>query len=211
MGLIRLAQLQKGIHDNCYISKIDIKDRKGKNGIINKMVYITLNKMGKKGKPIAQIEVAWWKPDPTSDYFKTNLQEIALQLQNILAAYMSDEEAFDAFENVFEAVGISDYKEIETRKWKQSEVNKLLGIIAEAFEEAIKPYIGKKDELIRVKLTTNYKGEGAEIPKYGKWVEPMSKEETDLYFTDNELKTHSKGGITTTAGAASSVNANATI
>jgi len=210
MGLIRLAQLQKGIHENCYISKVDIKDRKGKNGIINKMVYITINKMGKKNKPIAQVEVSWWKPDPTSDYFKTNLQEISLQLHNILEAYMDTDEAFEAFENVFEAVGISNYKEIETRKWKQSEVNKLLNIIAEAFEEAIKPYVGKTDKLIRVKLTTNYKGEGTEVPKYGKWVELMDKEETELYFTDNELKTHSKGGITTVA-AASSVNTATTI
>ena len=211
MGLIRLAQLQKGIHDGCYVAKVDIKDRKGKNGIINKMVYLTINKMGKKGKPVAQTEVAWWKPDPTSDYFKTNLQEICLQLSNVLEAYVGPEKAFDAFEGVFEDLDVTDYKEIETRKWKQSEVNKLIANLSVAFEEAIKPYVGKKDELVRVKLTTNHKGEGTDIPKYSKWIEPMSKEETELYFTDNEIKTHSKSGIVTTAGSASSTNASATI
>ena len=211
MGLIRLAQLQKGIHEGCYISKVDIKDRKGKNGIINKMVYITINKMGKKGKPVASAEVAWWKPDPTTDYFKTNLQEIALQLHDTLTAYVGEDKAFEAFEGVFEGVGIKKHTEIETKKWKQSEVNKLLTAMSEAFEKAIKPFVGDKEKLTRIKLTTNYKGEGVEIPKYGLWVEPMTAEDSKLFFTDNELKAHSKGGITDTAGAASSVNTSATI
>jgi hypothetical protein len=201
--LLRLAELQKGIHDNCFIKKVDIEDRKGKNGIINKMVYVDIAKLGKNGKPVAHAEVAWWKPDPASEYFVTNLQELCLQLHNMLAAYVGDEEAFKAFDGVFEDVGIKDYKEIENKKWKQSEVNKLVAGLSKAFKEAIDPYVGDTENLIRIKLTTNYKGEGVEIPKYGLWIEPMSKEKTDLYFTDNEVKTHSKAGIVSGSGTAS--------
>jgi hypothetical protein len=195
-GLLRLANLQKGIHNNCFIKGVDIEERKGKNGIINKMVYIDIAKLGKNNKPTAGVEVSWWKPDPTSDYFITNLQEMCLQLHNLLAAYVGDEEAFKAFSKVFDSVGIKDYNEIERKKWKQSEVNTLIKALSEAFKEAIDPYVGDSTKLIRVKLTTNYKGEGVEVPKYGLWVEPMSKESTELYFTDAEVKTHSKSGIT---------------
>ena len=211
MGLIRLAHLQKGIHEKGMITKVDIKDRKGKNGIINKMVYITLAKLGKSGKPVAEAEVAWWKPDPTSDYFKTNLQEMCLQLHNVLACYMGEEEAFAAFKGVFEDLGITDQAEIELRKWKQTDVNKLVKALSEAFLKAITPYIKSKDKLVRFKLTTNHKGEGTEIPKYGIWMEPDSEEETKLFFTDSELKTHSKGGITSVQSAASSLNVSATL
>ena len=42
MGLLnkaKISQLTDGIHPNVMISKVDIKQRKGKNGPINKMTY----------------------------------------------------------------------------------------------------------------------------------------------------------------------------
>jgi len=215
MGLlsrVKVPELTKGIHENIMINGVSIEDRKGQNGPINKMIYIKFAQVDENGKRKAESELAWWKPDPTSDYFVTNLQEMSLQLHNILSAFMDEEAAFAAFDGVFEGLGITDYKEIENKKWKQSEVNKLNDALKEAFKKAITPFIGDKEHLLRVKLTTNYKGVGVEIPKYGLFVEPMTKEETDLKFTDNELKTHSKAGITEKGGStASSTNTSATI
>ncbi len=200
MGLLnkaKISQLTDGIHPNVMISKVDIKQRKGKNGPINKMIYITFTQLDSNKKRKAEAEVAWWKPDATSDFFKTNLQELCIQLHNILSCYMSEEEAFTAFDGVFEDNGVTKLEDIEGKTWKKSEVDALLEGLSEAFSEAIKPHIGNSDDLIYLKLATNYKGEDIEIPKYGKFVEPMSVGDTTLKFTDSEIKTKSKAGNVT--------------
>jgi len=208
MGLLnkaKISQLTDGIHPNVMISKVDIKQRKGKNGPINKMIYITFTQLDSNKKRKAEAEVAWWKPDATNDFFKTNLQELCIQLHNILSCYMSEEDAFAAFDGVFEDAGITKVEDIEGKSWKKSEVDALLNSLAEAFEKAIAPHVGNSDDLIYLKLATNYKGEDIEIPKYGKFVEPMSVGETTLKFTDSEIKTKSKAGnVTKKASAAMS-------
>ena len=196
MRLRQLPELGKGIHDNCIVSSVDTKERKGRNGIINKMIYLAITKLNNDGKPVAEVEVSWWKPDPTSEYFYTNLLEVAYQTTNLLKAYMPEDEVYKQFDGIFEAFDCKTVKDIEEKKWKQSEVKQLLESISTAFKEAIEPYIGDKEKLIRVKLTTDHKGQGVEIPKYGPWIEPMTQEETKLYFTANEEKAHSKAGIT---------------
>ena len=207
------SEFQKGIHDNVMITNVDIEDRKGANGPINKMVYIKFAQMI-DDKKVAESELSWWKPDVTSEYFKTNLQEICLQLHNVLEACVGDESAFEAFSTVFAFTGMEDYKEIESRKWKQSEVNILLINLKIAFATAIAPFVNDSEKLLRLKLSTNYKGEDIEIPKYGKFVESMEVEETKLKFSAAEIKTHSKSGnveVNVTATAASSANTSATI
>lgn len=207
----KTSEFQKGIFDNVIITNVDTQDRKGQNGPINKMVYIKFAQINDTGKKVSESELAWWKPDVTSEYFKTNLQEICLQMHNVLEAYLKEDPAFDVFNDIFENIGISDQIEIETRKWKQSEVNLIIGNLKAAFLKAITPYINNNEHLIRLKLSTNYKGEDIEIPKYGYFVEPMTVETTELKFTTNELKTHSKSGNVENQGAASSTNTSATI
>ena len=212
LSRVKVSELTKGIHENIMINGVSIEDRKGQNGPINKMIYIKFAQVNAEGKRSSESELAWWKPDPTSDYFVTNLQEMSLQLHNILCAFMDEEAAFAAFDGVFESVGVTDVKEIESKKWKLSEVSKLNDAIKAAFKTAITPFIGNKSALMRVKLTTNYKGVGVEIPKYNTFVEPMTKEESELKFTDNELKTHAKAGNTEVkTGGAASTNTKATI
>ena len=207
----KTSEFQKGIFDNVIITNVDTQDRKGQNGPINKMVYIKFAQINETGKKVSESELAWWKPDVTSEYFKTNLQEICLQMHNLLEAYLGEEKAFDEFTHVFDSISISDQIEIETRKWKQSEVNLVIGNLKTAFKKAITPYINNNKHLIRLKLSTNYKGEDIEIPKYGYFVEPMTVEKTELKFTTNELKTHSKAGNVESQGAASSTNTTSTI
>ena len=200
MGLLnkaKISQLTDGIHPNVMISGVDINQRKGKNGPINKVIYIKFTELDANKKRKAEAEVAWWKPDASSDYFKTNLQELCIQLHNILSCFMDEEAAFNAFDDVFESNGITQLSDIESKNWKKSEVDKLLDTLAIAFKKAIDPYVGNEDDLIYLKLATNYKGEDIEIPKYGKFVEPMSVGETTLKFTDSELKTKSKAGNVT--------------
>jgi len=197
MGLLnkaKVSSLSDGIHSNIYISSVDIEQRKGKNGPINKMVYIKFAQLDSNGKKKAETEVGWWKPDATSDYFKTNLQELCIQLHNILNCFMDEEEAFKAFDDVFESNGITKLENIEGRSWKKSETDALLNSLSEAFETAIAPYVGNTNDLLYLKLPTNYKGEDVEIPRYGRFVEAMAVGDTTLKFTDAELKTKSKGG-----------------
>lgn len=189
----KISQLTMGIHENCIISAVDTDDRKGKNGPINKMIYIKFTQLDADKKRKAESELAWWKPDVTSDYFKTNLQEMCIQLHNILNCYMTEEEAFDAFDNVFESAGVVSFEELESKKWKKSEVDVLFIALKTAFNTSIASFINNVDNPIRLKLTTNFKGEDVEIPKYNKFVESMN-DELALKFTDAELKTHSKAG-----------------
>jgi len=209
----KISEFSKGIYDNCRITNIDIKDRKGKNGPINKMIYIKFAQLNEAGKRLSESELAWWKPDPTSDYFKVNLQEMCLQLHNIVSCYMSEDEAFEVFKDVFNDLDIEKHEDIENKKWKLSEVSTLNIALKDAFVAAMTPFLNSEEFPIRVKLTTNYKGEDIEIPKYGLFMEPMSKEKTSLKFTANELKTHSKAGNVKvgTSTAVSSTNSTATI
>jgi len=197
MGLLNSAKvstLADGIHSNIYISAVDTATRKGKNGPINKMIYIKYAQIDSNGKKKAEAELGWWKPDATSDYFKTNLQELCIQLHNILSCFMEDEDAFAVFAGIFEDQGIKKLSDIEGKKWKKSEVDTLLKDLSTAFETAITPHLNNTDDLLYLKLATNYKGEDIEIPKYGRFIEPMSVGDTTLKFTDSELKTKSKAG-----------------
>jgi hypothetical protein len=194
LNKLKVSQFEKGIHDDCVINKVDIVDRKGQNGPINKMIYITFAQLDANKKRKAETELSWWKPEAGSEYFKTNLQEMCVQLHNILSCYVGEEEAFEAFEGVFESTGVTNAAEIETKKWKKSEVDALFDLIKTKFYTAIEPFIEETTPMLRVKLTTNFKGEDVEIPKYGKFVEPMSATTSTLKFSDAELKTHSKQG-----------------
>jgi len=205
----KISEFQKGIHDDTVITKIDIKDRKGKNGPINKMIYIKFAQMNATGKRISESELAWWKPDPTSDHFVTNLQEMCLQLHNILEMYIGEDEAYEAFKDVFAESGISDEKDIHNKKWKQSEVNLLNQKLKDTFVSAMDDVDMSKK--FRIKLTTNYKGEDIEIPKYNKFIEALTVETTELKFTASELKTHSKSGIIENREASSSMGSAGTI
>ena len=207
----KISEFQKGIFDDVIITNVDTKDRKGQNGPINKMIYIKFAQLNGGNKRIAESELAWWKPDVTSEYFKVNFQEICLQLHNLLESYIGEDKAFAAFDKVFEGVDIKDHVEIEDRKWKQSELNVLITNLKSAFTDAITPFINDEDNKIRLKLSTNYKGEDIEIPKYGRFTEAMTVNPTNLKFTANELKTHSKAGNVENKDKASSVNTTATI
>ena len=204
LNRVKTSEFQKGIFDNVIITNIDIKDRKGQNGPINKMIYLKFARLNDASKKIAESELSWWKLDITSEYFKTNLQEFCFQLHNVLASYTDEDTAFDAFSKVFDVINITDHTEIENRKWKQTELNTLITTIKETFLENMTPFINAKDNLVRLKLSTNYKGEDIEIPKYGKFMESMKIKDTELKFTAAELKTHSKVGNVNTIPASSS-------
>ena len=207
----KTAEFQKGIFDNVMITNVDTQDRKGNNGPINKMIYIKFAQINETGKKLHESELAWWKPDITSEFFQDNLREICFQLHNVLEVFIGEEEAYNAFEGVFEALNITDQVEIGTRKWKQSEVNALIVSLKASFEKAITPWINNTEHLMRLKLTTNFKGEDIDFPKYGKFVEPTTVTETTLKFTSNELKTHSKAGNVEVKTIVSSANSTATI
>jgi len=211
LSKVKTSEFQRGIFDNVMITNVDVQDRKGQNGPINKMVYIKFAQINESGKKVCESELAWWKPDITNDFFKTNLQEICLQLHNVLECFIGEEAAFDVFATVFDTLAIEDQAEIETRKWKQSELSLLLSNLKTSFETAIAPYVNDSEKLLRLKITTNFKGEDIEIPKYGKFIEPMSVEITELKFTTAELKTHSKVGNVEVKTTASSSNTAATI
>lgn len=211
LNRVKTSDFQKGIFDNVMITNVDTQDRKGQNGPINKMVYIKFAQVNSDGKKMCESELAWWKPDVSNEFFKTNLQEICLQLHNVLEGFIGEDLAFEAFNDVFESIGITDQSEIETRKWKQSELNLLITNLKASFEKAITPYINDSEHLLRIKITTNFKGEDIEIPKYGKFIEPMTVEKTELKFTTNELKTHSKAGNVEAKATSSPSTSTATI
>jgi hypothetical protein len=206
----KVAKLGKGIHDNVVITKVDTAERKNKGIPIKKMLYITyatIDPDTKKKKH--EVEVAWWTLDPTSEFFFSNLREFCVQLAGILGCYMTDDEVFTAMEKAFDEFEFASVEEMEAYKWKKQEVNNIQETLKTLFAEAIAPFVGTGTPPIRLKLSTDSKGENVAYSSYGVFTEPMTVKETRLKFSESELKNHSKAGNTTvvprTASAALSL------
>ncbi len=205
----RVARLGKGIHDNVVITNIDIADRKRNGILIKKMLYVTFAKIDPDTrKKKTEVELSWFRLDHTSEYMFSNLREMAIQLAGILSCYMDEEEAFTAMSGDID--GFPDFESVddmENHKWKRADVELAMIDVQACFKAAMEKNIGLDSKLLRVKITTDNKGEGANIPSYGLFTEPMdvTEEDSKLKFNDTELKNHSKAGnVTAAAGAASS-------
>lgn len=192
---VKVAKLSKGIHDNIVITKVDTEDRKSKGVPIKKMLYITFATVDPETrKRKNEVEVAWWTLDPSSEYFFSNLREFCVQLQGILTCYMSDDDAFEAMSKVFDEFEFKSVAEIEETKWKRKDVDLVQTSLKDAFAAAISPFVGVNSPLIRLKLTTDSKGENVALPSYGSFTEPMSVKDSHLKFSESELKAQSKAG-----------------
>jgi hypothetical protein len=206
LNRVRVARFSKGIHDNVVITKVDPNERKNKGIPIKKMLYITyaiIDPVTKKKK--TEAELAWWTLDPTSEFFFSNLREFCVQINALLACYMTDDEAFAAMEKAFEGFdSFTSVDDIEAYKWKKKDVDTLQESIANLFVTAITPFIGVSVTPIRLKVSTDSKGENLAYSSYGVFAEPMSVEPTRLKFSDTELKNHSKAGNVNAPKSASS-------
>jgi hypothetical protein len=196
---VRVAKLGKGIHDNVVIVRVDPEERKNKGIPIKKMLYITYATIEPDTqKKINELELAWWTLDPASEFFFSNLRELCVQLQGLLSCYMTDDEAFTAMEPAFAGFAFTSVDEIEAYKWKKKDVDTIQDELKTLFTAAITPFIGVTAAPIRLKVSTDSKGENPAYPSYGVFVEPMTVVPTALKFSDTELKNHSKAGNTTT-------------
>jgi len=193
----KVSKLGKGIHDNVVITKVDPEGRKHQGVPIKKMLYITyatIDPDTKKKKN--EIELSWWALDPTSEFFYSNLREFCVQLQGLLSCYMTDDQAFDAMEKAFDGMGFNSVTDIESFKWKKKEVDTVIDNLKALFVAAITPFIGVNTPPIRLKISTDSKGENAAYSSYGVFAEPMTVLQTRLKFSDAELKNQSKAGNT---------------
>jgi hypothetical protein len=202
----RVARLGKGIHEDVVITKIDIQDRKRNGILIKKMLYVTFAKLdAETGKRKSEVELSWFRLDHTSEYLFSNMRELAIQLHGILKCYMTEDEAFDAMEGDIDGLDFEAVDDMENHKWKKAEVEAVMADMQERFAEVMKDKIGLDSQKLRVKITTDNKGEGANIPSYGVFTESMevAADDTKLRFSDNELKNHSKAGNVSTNSSAS--------
>jgi hypothetical protein len=193
----RVARLGKGLHDDVVITKVDIADRKRNGILIKKMLYVTFAKLDPvTGKRKTEVELSWFRLDHTSEYMFSNLRELAIQLNGILTCYMSEDEAFAAMEGDVDGLDFKTVDEMEQHKWKKAEVEAVMADMLQRFNVVIADKIGVNSQRLRVKITTDSKGEGANIPSYGVFTESMdvAKEDSKLRFSDVELKHHSKAG-----------------
>lgn len=198
----RVSILSYGIHDNCVISNISTDDRKVKGEVQKKMIYLTVTTIDPETKKKkSEVELSWFKLDFTSDYLFSNIREMCVQLHGILSCYVSEEEAFEGMITLFDEYGFANFEEIESHKWKKKEIDSLILKLKELFYNIMKDHVGLESDLIRVKITTDNKGEYSNIPKFGKFTEPMVKTPTELQFSNYEHKNHSKGGITENGAA----------
>jgi hypothetical protein len=205
LNRVKVARFSKGIHDNVVITRVDTEERKSKGTPIKKMIYITyaiIDPATKKKKN--EGELAWWTLDPTSEYFFDNLRQLCIQLNGLLACYMSEDEAFAVFEKAFDEFEFTAVSDIEAYKWKKKDVDTIQDKLKDLFSTAVAPFIGTDVAPIRLKVSTDSKGENISYPSYGIFAEPMTVEQTVLKFSESELKNHSKAGNTSIARPASS-------
>lgn len=211
LSLVHVSKLNYGIHDDVMLAKVDVEDRKRQGQLEKKMIYVTFSVVDKEsGRKKAETELSWFRLDHGSEYLFANIRELAVQLFGILSSFMTEEEAYEAMEGVFNDFDENEWtgpnveveaEDLEGHKWKKKEVETLIENFKSAFKKAIAPFTGDPEKLIRLKVTTDNKGEYVNIPKFGIFTESMDVENTNLKFTDFELRNHSKVG-TMTNGAA---------
>lgn len=202
MNRVRVSRLSYGIHPNTAISNVDLTARKRQGTPDKKMIHITFATVdATTRKKKAEVELSWFKLDHTSEYLFSNIRELCVQLHGILSCYMDEEESFKLMEPIFNEFKIADLDVLENRKWKKKELDSLMDSIKEHFGKAIQNYIGLDKDLIWTKITSDTKGEYPNIPKFGKFTEPMTVDKTTLEFSNYELKNHSKAGNISITGA----------
>jgi hypothetical protein len=200
LSMVKVARFGKGIHDNVVITKVDPEERKNKGIPIKKMLYITYATVDPDTrKKKNEAELAWWTLDPTSEFFFSNLREMCVQLHGLLSCYMPEDEAFTAMSTAFDEFEFKSVDEIEAYKWKKKDVDAIQTNLSNLFATAIAPYVGLNGPLIRLKVSTDSKGENIAYSSYGVFAEPMTVKETRLKFSEAELKNHSKAGNVTAA------------
>lgn len=196
LNRVRVSSLANGIHDNVVIVDVDAKRRKKNDGTyIKKQLFIKFAQLDEEtGRKVKEIEVSWWDFDHTSEYLNTNLREFCLQIHNLVAVALdSEEEAYKVFETVFDEYATS-LEELENKKWKKKELDAVSEALRTIVVDTIAEKIGMNGVKLRLKLSPDQNGEGADIPKYGKFVESMETDETELKFSSTELKYKSKQG-----------------
>jgi len=188
--------MSKGIHPNIVITGVDTEERRSNGTPSKKFLYITFAEVDPKTrKKKKDIEVSWWKLDPVGNkYFQDNMLEFCAQIAGILECYMTKDELFTHFENIFDEFGVTTVEEIKDYKWKPKDVATLMTNLKDAFKAAVDPFVGTSGPLLHLKLTTDVKGTNVELPKYGMICELMGDGETTLKYSNSELKTHSKSG-----------------
>lgn len=197
LGNVNVSKLTKGIHKNIVISDIDVEERKRNGEVSKKMIYIKLVQVNPTSRErVKEVEVSWWKPDPIGNkYFSDNLLELCFQVAGIMEIYMSKEDVDAVFDGLFEDLDFKTVDQIKEYNWKKSQLNTFLPEIAERFAKAMEPFVGLDGKLLHVKLTTDMKGMGAEMPKYGNFMEEMTDQAPTLKFSKSELKNHSLSGV----------------
>lgn len=198
LGSVNVSKLVKGIHDNIVISEIDTSDRRRNGEPSKKMIHIKFAQVNPTTRAKKrEIEVSWWKPDPVGNkYFQENLLELCCQLVYMMEVYMEPDEVDKHFDNIFDDYDFKTVEDIKEHKWKKSELSVFLPKLAAAFHEGMKPFVGLDGKLLKTKLTTDHKGMGTEIPRYGKFMHDMTDDSMTLKFSKSELKNHSASGIT---------------
>lgn len=195
---VRVSKLGYGIHDNVVITNLDTSDRKRQGIPEKKMLYLTFAVVDPETqKKKAEVELSWFKLDHTSDYLFTNLRELCVQLAGILSSYIPEDDAFTAMGNTFADFTFKEVSDIENHKWRKKDIDGLISTIKTTFNDTVEKYIGDFDKPIRLKVTTDNKGEYTNIPKFGVFTESMDVETSLLKFSDFELRNHSKAGIGT--------------
>lgn len=199
----KVSVLSFGIHDNIVISNIDFGDRKRQGQPEKKMIYITFTTVDSETrKKKSEVELSWFKLDFSSDYLFPNIRELCVQLHGILSCYMDEEVAYEAMGKLFDEYKFGeDFSLLENYKWKKKDIDNLIEKVKTLFETSILPYVGLDKDLIRVKITSDTKGEYSNIPKFGVFTEPMTVEKTTLQFSNYEHKNHSKAGTIDSAAA----------
>lgn len=203
-GAANVGILTPGIHSNVVITKVDTSNRKGKDDMPSKkMFYITFAQVDPTTrKRLKEVEVSWWRFDPTKpEYLLDSLFEVSYQLTSIMKCYATEEEISEATKDIFSDFGFETPEEIIKYKWKKQDLLTYMNLLGEAFSSIMESKVGLDSKLLYLKIVSDSKGLGIEIPKYGDIIEVMEEgKETSLKMSafENKVKTGTIGTATTT-------------
>lgn len=181
-------RLEFGINENVRLIKLDNEERKKDGEVLQRNTYMTFGKFNKEGDLVSQSEFNYFNLKHDSEYAHDNLVE-QLSHMTTLVGILNPEAVLDPFTKA----GIEDEEDLEEALGSKKGCKSLNKALYEVVEEALEGKFGPESELLRIKVVTDKNGKWQQLPREAMFVEPMSKEETELSISAYENRCYQKG------------------
>jgi hypothetical protein len=187
------AELSHDIHENCVITEVTVKGKPDKDNKASKWNCVTkFVKKSDKGDVLGEKEVSWYDLDFSNEHVSSKFSVQIQQLVNILECYITPSEVNAIIDPILADFEITDKESLDAILTDKDNCTNLMEDIAKAYVKEMINHLNS--DPIRVKLVFDNKGKYVSAPMFNDFVESMSvsKEDSKLKFSKNEIENEAK-------------------